>query len=129
MINWRLACATSVLLTAFATPISAQNVPGQNLPGLSPAAPGIGLTAEHKRTIYQEVGGEKVQKIPEGSTVHIGGGIPDSVMLNEMPVSVKDQIGVLRDFKFAKLPDEKIVIVDPAQRRVVDIVTPAEGKP
>ena len=123
MINWRLACATLFLLATFATPISAQNAPG-----LSPA-PGIGLTPEHKRTIYQEVGGEKIQKIPEGSAVHIGGGIPDSVMLNEMPVSVKDQIGVLRDFKFAKLPDEKIVIVDPAQRRVVDIVTPAEGKP
>jgi hypothetical protein len=44
-----------------------------------------------------------------------------------MPVSVKDQIGLLRDFKFAKVSDETIVIVDPASRRIVDIVTKAEG--
>ena len=32
---------------------------------------------------------------------------------------------MLRDFKFAKLPDETIVIVDPAKRRIVDIVSKA----
>ena len=41
--------------------------------------------------------------------------------------AVRSQIGVLRDFKFAKLPDERIIIVDPAQRRIVDIVTKGEG--
>jgi hypothetical protein len=44
-----------------------------------------------------------------------------------MPVSVKDRIGLLRDFKFAKLTDETIMIVDPARRRIVDIVTKAGG--
>jgi len=92
----------------------------------APAA-GIGLTPDHKRTIYREIGKEPARTIPEGSQVTIGAEIPDSVMLNEMPVSVKDQIGLLRDFKFARLADETIVIVDPAKRRVVDIVTKADG--
>lgn len=91
----------------------------------APAA-GIGLTPDHKRTIYREIAKEPARTIPEGP-VAIGGEIPDSVMLNEMPVSVKDQIGLLRDFKFARLADETIVIVDPAKRRVVDIVTKADG--
>lgn len=90
-------------------------------------ASGIGLTADHKRTIYREVGNEPARTIPEGSAVAIGAEIPDSLMLNEMPVSVKDRIGLLRDFKFAKLTDETIVIVDPARRRIVDIVTKADG--
>jgi hypothetical protein len=88
---------------------------------------GIGLTADHKRTIYREVGDEPARTIPEGSAVAIGAEIPDSLMLNEMPVSVKDRIGLLRDFKFAKLTDETIMIVDPARRRIVDIVTKAGG--
>jgi len=97
--------------------------------GVATSAPGIGLTAEHKRTIYREIGQEPPRPIPEGSPVAIGAEIPDSLMLNEMPVSVKDKIGVLRDFKFAKLPDETIVIVDPAKRRIVDIVSKRDGTP
>jgi hypothetical protein len=88
---------------------------------------GIGLTADHKRTIYREVGQERARGIPEGSPVAIGAEVPDSLMLNEMPVSVKDQIGLLRDFKFAKLHDETILIVDPAKRKIVDLVTKDEG--
>ena len=95
--------------------------------GVSPTGPGIGLTQDHKRTIYREIGDQKPQRVPEGAAVEIGKEIPDSIILNEMPISVKDQIGVLRDFKSAKLPDEKIVIVDPAKRQVVDIVTKDEG--
>jgi hypothetical protein len=93
------------------------------------AAPGIGLTPDHKRTIYSEVGKEPARPIPEGSPVAIGAEVPSSLMLNEMPVSVKDKIGVLRDFKFAKLPDETIVIVDPAKRQIVDIVSKSDGNP
>ncbi len=95
--------------------------------GSGAPAPGIGLTSDHKRTIYREVGNEPARAVPDGSQVAIGAEIPNSLMLNEMPVSVKDQIGLLRDFKFAKISDETIVIVDPAQRRIVDIVTKADG--
>ena len=99
-------------------------------PGVAtPPAPGIGLTPDHKRTIYSEVGKEPARPIPEGSPVAIGAEVPSSLMLNEMPVSVKDKIGVLRDFKFAKLPDETIVIVDPAKRQIVDIVSKSDGNP
>ena len=97
--------------------------------GIGTPASGIGLTAEHKRIIYREIGQEQARPIPEGSRIAIGAEIPDSLMLNEMPISVKDKIGLLRDFKFAKLPDETILIVDPARRRIVDIVTKSDGNP
>ncbi len=118
-----IAVAATLALAPIATPSLAQTN------GAATPAPGIGLTADHKRTIYSEVGQEPARPIPEGSAVSIGAQIPDSVMLNEMPVSVKDKIGVLRDFKFAKLPDETIVIVDPAKRQLVDIVSTSDGAP
>jgi hypothetical protein len=95
--------------------------------GAAPPVPGIGLTADHKRTIYREIGQEQARRVPDGSPVAIGAEVPDSLMLNEMPISVKDKIGLLRDFKFAKLPDETILIVDPAKRQIVDLVTKDEG--
>jgi hypothetical protein len=47
-------------------------------------------------------------------------------MLNAMPIAVKDQIGVLKDFKFVKLTGDNILIVDPASRKIVDIITKQE---
>jgi len=57
----------------------------------------------------------------------VGDTIPDSLMLNFMPIAVKDQIGLLRDFKFVKLAGDKILIVDPASRKIVDIITKQEA--
>lgn len=121
MLHWRSACAAFIFLTALTMPVLAQTT------GASSTGPGIGLTPDHKRTIYREIGEQRAQPVPEGTSVEIGKEIPDSMTLNEMPISVKDRIGVLRDFKSAKLPDENILIVDPAKRQVVDIVTKDEG--
>jgi hypothetical protein len=111
------------MLAAIAAPTLAQTS------GPAATPPGIGLTAEHKRTIFREVGQQPARAVPEGSPIAIGAEIPNSMMLNEMPVPVKDKIGVLRDFKFAKLPDETILIVDPAKRRIVDIVSKRDAAP
>jgi hypothetical protein len=121
MLHWRLACAAFFISSTLASAAQAQTTGG------SPAGPGIGLTQDHKRTIYREIGSQPPQPLPDGTSMEIGKEIPNSIMLNEMPISVKDQIGLLRDFKSAKLPDEKILIVDPAKREVVDIVTKDEA--
>lgn len=100
---------------------------GGTTTGTAPELQGIGLTASHKRIIYENVAGERTQDVSGGQKPAVGGTIPDSVMLNEMPIEVKDQVGLLRDFKFAKLPGDNIVIVDPASRKVVDIITKDEA--
>jgi hypothetical protein len=67
--------------------------------------------------------------VREKAALHVGSIIPDAVVLNEMPVHVKDEVGLLRDYKFAKLPDaQAVLIVDPASRRVMDIVTREDAK-
>ena len=37
---------------------------------------------------------------------------PNSVMLNTMLIEVKDQIGLLKDFKYVKLQNDKILIIE-----------------
>ncbi len=126
MLHWRPACAAFILSTTLLSATLVLPALAQTT-GVAPGGPGIGLTPDHKRTIYREIGGQQPQRVPDGVSVEIGKEVPDSMMLNEMPISVKDQIGLLRDFKSAKLPDENILIVDPAKRQVVDIVTKDEG--
>jgi hypothetical protein len=86
---------------------------------------GIGLTASHKQIIYDSVANEQEQSFSGDPSP--GSTIPDSLTLNAMPIAVKDQIGLLKDFKFAKLAGDNILIVDPATRKIMDIVTKQEA--
>jgi hypothetical protein len=88
---------------------------------------GTGLTPSHKQIIYDKVGGEKAQTLSGDLSLAVGDTIPDSLMLNTMPIAVKDQIGLLKDFKFVKLTGDNILIVDPASRKIVDIITKQEA--
>jgi hypothetical protein len=49
-------------------------------------------------------------------------------MLNAIPIEVKAQIGVLKDFKFVKLTGDNIFIVDPASPKIVDIITKQDAE-
>jgi hypothetical protein len=84
---------------------------------------GIGLTASHKQIIYDGVANEQEQTFSGDPSLSVGSTIPDSLTLNAMPIAVKDQIGLLKDFKFVKLAGDNILIVDPATRKIMDIVT------
>jgi hypothetical protein len=88
---------------------------------------GIGLTASHKQIIYDSVANEQEQTFSGDPGLSVGSTIPDSLTLNAMPIAVKDQIGLLKDFKFVKLAGDNILIVDPATRKIMDIVTKQEA--
>jgi len=89
---------------------------------------GIGLTASHKRIIYDNIASEQAQTVSGDLRLAVGSTIPDSLILNSMPIAVKDQIGLLlRDFKFVKVTGDNILIVDPATRKIVDIITQQEA--
>ena len=112
-----------------------QRAPYTRLAQASPDAAGattnnlhIGLTASHKRIIYDNIASEQAQTVSGDLRLAVGSTIPDSLILNSMPIAVKDQIGLLlRDFKFVKVTGDNILIVDPASRKIVDIITKQEA--
>jgi len=89
---------------------------------------GIGLTPSHKRIIFDHIGNEQAQTVPNNTELSVGSTIPDSLMLNTVPIAAKDQIGLLKDFKFVKVADDKILLVDPATRKIVDTVTKEDAQ-
>ncbi len=83
---------------------------------------GLGLSGTQTAMIEQLTRSEKKQASPAERPLVIGVPIPDSMTLIELPIEVKDQIGTLRDFKFARLQDDTVLLVDPTTRVVVDVV-------
>jgi len=86
------------------------------------------LTASHKRIIFDHIGTEQAQTVPNNAELSVGSTIPDSLMLINMPIAAKDQVGLLKDFKFVKVADDKILLVDPATRKIVDTVTKEDAQ-
>jgi hypothetical protein len=80
---------------------------------------GLGLSAEQGKLIHDAARNEKAQ---QAADLTIGAPVPESMMLVELPVEVKDKVGQVRDFKFARLRDDTIVLVDPTSRVVVDVI-------
>jgi len=115
--------AAAAMLAASLLSAQAQSTgSGEAAPGMR----GIGLTQTHKRIIYENTSGEQQQRVPKDQalSLSVGEPIPDWLILNEMPVQVKDEVGLLRDFKFAVVQDaQSVLIVEPTSRRIVDIVT------
>jgi hypothetical protein len=71
---------------------------------------GIGLTASHKQIIYDSIANEQEQTFSGDLNLSVGSTIPDSLTLTAMPIAVKDQIGLLKDFRFVKLAGDNILI-------------------
>lgn len=131
-----LSLELSIALACNASDTTASETPYTRLAQASPDAAGattnnlqgIGLTASHKRIIYDNIASEQAQTVSGDLRLAVGSTIPDSLILNSMPIAVKDQIGLLlRDFKFVKVTGDNILIVDPASRKIVDIITQQEA--
>ncbi len=128
-------CAAFALAARDAVASNSQRHPTTRLAQASPDTTassianlqGIGLTASHKQIIYDGVTNEQEQTFSGDLSLSVGSTIPDSLTLNAVPIAVKDQIGLLKDFKFVKLAGDNILIVDPATRKIMDIVTKQEA--
>jgi hypothetical protein len=121
--------ATAILLSAVGAAV-AQTAPaspnsGPETTGSRPVdKKGLGLTPPQARILYRGVESEREQPLREAG-IGIGAKVPDAMMLTELPPDVKDQIGSLRDFKFARVNGHTVLLVDPTNRIVVDVI----GKP
>jgi hypothetical protein len=129
--TFSLGLTIALAAVSDATATEPRSVQGTRLAQMQPAAGGaatdnlrgIGLTAAHKQIIFDHVATEQTQTVPKDTELYVGSTMPDSLVLNAMPIATKDQIGVLKDYKFVKTADDKVLLVDPATRQIVGIIT------
>ena len=89
----------------------------------SAAADTLTLTSAQQKTIWQDV--SKLQtnsKAPAGFSAKVGATVPSAVMLHPLPTAVTNSISATRPFEYAML-DQKLLIVNPTDKKVVDIIT------
>lgn len=83
----------------------------------------LALTKAQEKTIWQDVSktDTSIQK-PAGFTAQLGEKVPSSVMLHPLPTSVTNKIAKVRPYEYALLDNETLLIVNPMDKKVVDII-------
>jgi hypothetical protein len=85
------------------------------------------LTSPDKHSIYQAVADDKGQSIPLTFHPAIGAKVPDSLALSDLPGKVTDQIPAVKNYQYAKLNSNDVLLVDPKDREVAAVITHQEA--
>jgi hypothetical protein len=85
----------------------------------------LNLTAQQKQTIAQSVQREQGQPAPAGFQPRVGASVPQSMPMHELPSSVTTEVPATKGLEYAKLENNEILLIDPKDRRVADIIAPS----
>jgi hypothetical protein len=95
--------------------------------GMSAAAepkPAPALNEVERQQVWQAVMAQATDdKLPEGFQPVVGAKVPTQIKLplHPLPGPLANQIPVLKQYYYAKLPD-KVLLVDPISRKVVEVI-------
>ena len=84
----------------------------------------LNLTTQQKQTIAQSVQTEIAQPAPAGFLPRVGAPVPQSLATRQLPPSATSQIPAAKNLQFAKLDSNEVLLIDPKDRRVAEIISP-----
>lgn len=81
------------------------------------------LTDAQKRTLWQRIGEDAEEQDKPASFIgNVGEIVPNGFATKEMPQQVTDEVPVVRNYRYAVIDDDKIVLVNPSTNRVAGVV-------
>lgn len=122
MFNGLRGMTVAVALLGGVTVAAAQmNAPATSaMPGGSAMKSQLNLTSAQKQAIAQQVAPESPAAAPFSASV--GTKVPESIALHPLPLAVANKIPAVKNYSFAKLHNNDIVVVDPKNRMVADVI-------
>jgi hypothetical protein len=89
------------------------------------ASADLNLTPQQKQTIMQSVQREKGQPAPVGFQPQVGASVPQSMPMHQLPSTVTTEIPAAKGLEYAKLSNNEVLLIDPKDRRVAEIIMPS----
>jgi hypothetical protein len=93
--------------------------------GITVASAELNLTAQQKQMIMQSVQSEKGQPAPAGFQPKVGASVPQSMPTRQLPSNVTATVPAAKGLEYAKLANNEILLIDPKDMRVTDIIMPS----
>jgi hypothetical protein len=60
-----------------------------------------------------------------GFQPRVGTPVPQSMSMHQLPLNVTAQVPATKDLGYVKLDNNTVLLIDPKDRRVADIITPS----
>jgi hypothetical protein len=92
--------------------------------GLAGAAQ-LNLTSAQKQTILRSVASEKGQTAPSGFQARVGEKLPQALSMRQLPSSATNQVSAAKDYEYAKLANNEVLLINPKDRQVSEIIMPS----
>jgi hypothetical protein len=83
------------------------------------------VLAQQKQTIMQSVQTDRGEAPPVGFLPRVGAAVPQSMPMRQLPPNVTDRVPAAKGLEYAKLDNNDVLLIDPKDRRVADIITPS----
>jgi opacity protein-like surface antigen len=126
-----LAIAVAAALTSVAGAASAADnqampntsVPKSSTPMQSMAKDSLSLTPRQERIAWRDISKEAAsQTAPQNFTASVGTTVPADVSIQSVPANVATHVSALKSYDYALLHG-KLLIVNPADKKVVDVIS------
>jgi hypothetical protein len=84
----------------------------------------LALTAKQRRDVWEDISQQaSKQKPPKGFTAKVGAVLPSALATHPIPVSTANDVPALRPYNYALLEGNKLLIVNPNDMKVVEVIT------
>jgi hypothetical protein len=84
----------------------------------------LSLTSQQQKTAWKDISGQASKvKAPSGFTAKVGEAVPGDLTTHPVPVSTANKVPELRQYSYALLDSNKLLIVNPSDKKVAEIIT------
>jgi len=83
----------------------------------------LALSASQQSTAFKDISAQAAKEAaPTGFTAKVGAAVPNSLLTHPVPVSTASKVPDLRSYDYAMLDNGKLLIINPADRKVAEII-------
>lgn len=121
-----LPLATLLLIgsvgAAAAADHSAMSRPSSKPPTASMTKDNLSLTTAQEKLAWNDLSKQAAsQRAPSNFSASVGTTVPNDIALRSIPRKVASQLPTLKPYRYARLPNE-LLIVNPRDKKVVDVI-------
>ena len=84
----------------------------------------LSLTKEQKEAIWQDIAKQaRKERAPAQFVAKVGAVVPDALMTYPVPMTTSSKVSVLRRYQYTLLENNMLLIVNPYNNKIADVIT------
>ena len=92
-------------------------------PTASMAKDSLSLTTAQEKLAWRDLSKQAAgQRAPSNFSASVGATVPNDITLRSIPRTVASQLPTLKPYRYARLPNE-LLIVNPSDKKIVDVIS------